>query len=414
MNRNVLLTLAITIASELSSSIVGGPIYDVFLYEVTQSTMMMGLISGAFGLSQFLLFFVLAKYGDTVQYHSALSHTFWLGLLVLVASVLSFVPWIQPILVSFLFLASTLGGLYYGLRNPWMQTLFTREIKAFSQESLWFSRKRISGQIGSLVGTGLTIIVFLVCGQEWDMTVMRIVLLCGLVPFVVSLGLTRKFQHLDDFQHDLSNDMSLNTALIEKSANDMAKSRRTRWTLVATELLFMSGAGAVVAFLPVFLKETYNMSPSALLLVSLFTLLTNAILTKLCDYLSSKIGAKWSIVFFSLSGTACMFTLATTQYWNMGESSDSLGIQILVGLVCVLRSSLLNSTAGVQDSLLMDHVDDQDKTAFNGVECLNTATWVGSAVIGGLLIEWHGYYLCFFSTGVIYLLACIGLLSLPV
>lgn len=51
----------------------------------------------------------------------------------------------------------------------------------------------------------------------------------------------------------------------------------------------------------------------------------------------------------------------------------------------------------------MDHVPPHARARWNSLEGLTVFTWSGSAVLGGYIIDTHGYRVCFVITACVYL-----------
>ncbi|RHZ23414.1 hypothetical protein DYB26_004043 [Aphanomyces astaci] len=68
----------------------------------------------------------------------------------------------------------------------------------------------------------------------------------------------------------------------------------------------------------------------------------------------------------------------------------------------VFRSGFMRCSEPLRTSLMMDYVPQHLRGRWNSLEGLTQFTYSGSAVVGGYLIERHGYRLCFFITAVIY------------
>jgi MFS family permease len=65
----------------------------------------------------------------------------------------------------------------------------------------------------------------------------------------------------------------------------------------------------------------------------------------------------------------------------------------------------MNASYPVQRAILMDVVSKNARGKWNSLEGLTSFTWTGSAVLGGYLIDQHGYGFTFFITGAIYIAA---------
>lgn len=73
-------------------------------------------------------------------------------------------------------------------------------------------------------------------------------------------------------------------------------------------------------------------------------------------------------------GTACLFGLVF------------LDNPLACSALFILRTGIMNSTVGLEKSILMDIVPKSLRAKVNSVEGFITFSWTGSAVLGGLLV----------------------------
>ena len=67
----------------------------------------------------------------------------------------------------------------------------------------------------------------------------------------------------------------------------------------------------------------------------------------------------------------------------------------------------MNCAKPLERSILMDAVVREDRGKWNSLESLMSASWSGSAVLGGFLSDFRGYRFCFLVTGCVYAFACL-------
>ena len=73
----------------------------------------------------------------------------------------------------------------------------------------------------------------------------------------------------------------------------------------------------------------------------------------------------------------------------------------------VLRSALLNSMMGLSRSIIMDFCRKRHRTFFSAMESVSTLSFSGSAAIGGVLADKHGYRSTFGVTAGFYVLSAL-------
>ena len=72
----------------------------------------------------------------------------------------------------------------------------------------------------------------------------------------------------------------------------------------------------------------------------------------------------------------------------------------------------MNSTKPLTKSILMDFVPKHQRGRWQSLESVNMATWSGSAVLGGYLIDEYGFAGIFCATAVMQACAMIPLLKI--
>jgi len=77
-----------------------------------------------------------------------------------------------------------------------------------------------------------------------------------------------------------------------------------------------------------------------------------------------------------------------------------LGFEIALFLT---RGSMMRCSEPIRLSILMDNVPQHLRGRWNALEGLTMFSYSGSAVVGGYLIERHGYRYCFYITAIVYI-----------
>ena len=400
---NIILILIITFTTSLAFSVTYGLFYYIYIDQITNSSITLGLIVAMYGATQLFMVFFMIKFG---KYDNFIKWTFVPGAFTIAANLLSLTDFNNDVIIVFLFVSNALAGCFFGLRNPWLQTIFPRDVRRVSPDSYWFSTKWMIDQLGSIMGPIISLL-FLLCISQ-DNNNVKTILNIGWFIFIVPIFLifALKFQTIE-YQDSLINQENQNSLSLTLTCG--SQSRKIRWILIITDLIFMFGAGMSVAYLPLFLKLEWEMSTITLSIIYVLYSIINSIFTKLCDITSRNIGPKWTLFLFRFSGTLLSLFLAVTYYWH---SRSDLS-RVILSIVCILRSGFFNSTSGISSSLLMDHTPDHSRSKWNAVECINSATWAGSSVLGGVIIWWKGYYVCFLITAVVYFIGCLGILQIP-
>ncbi|KPI87469.1 hypothetical protein ABL78_3458 [Leptomonas seymouri] len=150
------------------------------------------------------------------------------------------------------------------------------------------------------------------------------------------------------------------------------------------------GSGMTMRYISLFFVEDYKTSPvtllSASLLISPLTALTSFIVQRSGDFY---VGRLPSTIIVRLIGTTLLLLMGTT----------TLPLNVMLPIY-MFRNALMNSTAGVTRSVIMDCVRKENRAKWSAFESFSSFTWSGSAVFGGYIAAAHGYKGTFVITAV--------------
>lgn len=168
--------------------------------------------------------------------------------------------------------------------------------------------------------------------------------------------------------------------------------------LAVSECVSGLASGMTVEYFPVFFKDEVGLSPVSLciLLAVVPACLTAASMAARC--ISRHAGRVQTIAAFKATGVCLLLLLATRRgLWRR---------QALVMAVYVLRTSAMNATYPLEKSIVMDYSPSDQRGRWNSLDAVTAFGWSGSALLGGWIIQWHGFATVFLAT------ACMQLVSL--
>lgn len=90
--------------------------------------------------------------------------------------------------------------------------------------------------------------------------------------------------------------------------------------------------------------------------------------------------------------------LGTISLLLMAVSHDVADQSVLF----VFHGAFMQCTEPLRRSLLMDFVPKSHRARWNSLEGLTVASWAGSAVLGGIIVDAYGYRLCFIAAALVY------------
>eukprot|EP00929_Paragymnodinium_shiwhaense_P009940 TRINITY_DN11436_c0_g1_i2.p1 TRINITY_DN11436_c0_g1~~TRINITY_DN11436_c0_g1_i2.p1 ORF type:complete len:257 (+),score=34.91 TRINITY_DN11436_c0_g1_i2:1098-1868(+) len=239
--------------------------------------------------------------------------------------------------------------------------------------------------LSSAIGT--TLVAACACfGLDWSLPTLQAILMVGNLAFIPTAAVLFMYRE------------ALPTVKEDASETMMAASKATSiipYLVTACEFITCVGAGMTVKFFNLFFIEDFHFSPAQINLLAGTYVLTIAAFMKGLQLVSKRIGrAQASFVAFLLNGL--LFLLLA--------KIRSLPLLLLVFLV---RGGLSNATGPIDKSILMDFTPSSTRGRWNAVSSIASATWSGSAFLGGYLSDAHGYRWTFFVTGLIYLCSCV-------
>ncbi|RHY32235.1 hypothetical protein DYB32_002742 [Aphanomyces invadans] len=176
--------------------------------------------------------------------------------------------------------------------------------------------------------------------------------------------------------------------------------RHVPYLLFFADFVICNGAGMTISFFPVFFQHDYGLTPSQ---VNILYFVQPLLIVVLSYFTQRTIE---TVVATRIFATLCLGAMAFVTplpveiglfLLRCGDSSVAIPHVLLRH-----RSGFMRCSEPLRTSLLMDYVPQHLRGRWNSLEGLTQFTYSGSAVVGGYLIERHGYRFCFFITAVIY------------
>jgi MFS family permease len=153
--------------------------------------------------------------------------------------------------------------------------------------------------------------------------------------------------------------------------------------IVLTDVCFGLASGMSVRFFPLFFMDTYNLSPMAVSGIYVLSPLLTSLASFLAQRTSHHLGRVSTTITCKLLGVSLLFLMCFLDYHHVSAFA--------VIPVYILRTALMNSTKPLTRSIIMDAVPKEDRGKWNSLESVTMATWSGSAVLGGLLVDEYGF-----------------------
>ena len=417
LNHNVRLVLLFTFMQSLGRGIWMGNVLSTFIYILSDSSSeLLGLTSAATGITMTIVVFPSGLLADRLRRDWMLRAAAIFGLISV--GILFFAN-----NLTMIFVALIIWGLYQGITRPALEAIFADSVPK-GNRSVFYSWRQLFGQIGMAIAPFLNIILFLIFGDEWDLSILKLVMIVGLIFSTISLVSMFWFSDKKSLEEPNENLIeepiesfsitpelypNQNINLLNKEVSARAKNKRRviptkyiPYVLVGCNIIIGLGAGMTVKFFPVFFMEEYALSPINVQIIFGLTSIATGLSSLLAQKLSRGSGRPQIIFLSQAFATACLGIIATyPPLW------------ILVG-VFILRGSFMNAAQPLSRSILMDIVPKEKRGIWNSLEALAWGLfWNVSAVVGGYLIgHANNFRLNFLVTMGIYVLGTLPIILL--
>eukprot|EP01059_Diplonema_ambulator_P002512 TRINITY_DN12128_c1_g1_i1.p1 TRINITY_DN12128_c1_g1~~TRINITY_DN12128_c1_g1_i1.p1 ORF type:complete len:513 (+),score=137.94 TRINITY_DN12128_c1_g1_i1:40-1539(+) len=245
----------------------------------------------------------------------------------------------------------------------------------------------------ALYGTGpiVCLIIFAALGDKWSVTDLSIIIIVGLVIRLPCAVLCFYFN--DDFT--LPSDSK---AVTEEESTGMSTKKHSLvpYYYFASDCLWCFGSGMTVKFFQIFFQDDLGMSPVAVMSVVAAQPFLVIPFTFLSTWLSLKIGRVQADILLWYCGISCL--LAMAYIGSRGGFNSHIKNRTAVLGLWFMRAGFLQSTAAIQNSIIMDYVPKKERAKWAALGSITAAGWCGSAAVGGALINLHGYSFVFLTS----------------
>ncbi|UCG02868.1 MAG: MFS transporter [Candidatus Heimdallarchaeota archaeon] len=320
------------------------------------------------------------------------------------ASIVGFIGLVCALLATdiiMIFVALLFWGLFQGMNRPSLEAIFADSVESGNRSRI-YAWNHLSRQIAMASGPFVNIILFLFLGDVWEIQILKIVMISGLLISMSSLAVMNLFddkkslgkasEHLDivptsEFNSNDDNNMFRGSLLITI-------------ILLISNLIIGFGAGMTIKFFPIFFMKQYNLTPIPVQLIMGTTSIITGFTSIFAQRSSLKRGRAEMIFIVQGIATVCLFVI-----------SFYPPIIILVPIF-LARGSLMNASQPLSRSILMDVVPKRNRGKVNSLQALAWGMfWNFSAAIGGFLIgPSNNFRSCFIVTTSLYVIGTLLIL----
>lgn len=159
----------------------------------------------------------------------------------------------------------------------------------------------------------------------------------------------------------------------------------TPTVIVATDIAFALASGMSIKYFSIMFMEDYGLSPIMVSWIYVLCPIFTSLSSFASQHASRRLGRVSTTIGFKFAGVSLLFLMCYLDYTKATAA--------LVVPVFVARTALMNGTKALTRSIVMDSVPKEARAKWNSLESVTGATWAGSAVIGGLLVDRYGFLL---------------------
>jgi len=399
LNSNVKLSFLFEALQSFGRGIWMGNIFSLYVILFVESSKgvfgftaneLLGITAGVSGIAMTAIVFPAGIMADKYRRQNMLRVSAIVGIFAMLC--LAAANSILMILIAML-----LWGAFQGLTRPAFESILADSLQSGNRSGI-YAKIHLVRQIAMASGPFLNVILFILLGDKWDISILKNVMLIGII---ISLASTFILFFFRDDRSMGTESESLILTSNENNVDQTKLAKRIPILLVTSNVLIGMGAGMTIKFFPVFFRSIYNLQPISVQLIMGTTAIFTGIFGILAQRLSLRKGRATMIFVVQFSATLCLIAIGFYP-----------AVLLLIPLF-ILRGSLMNAAQPLSRSILMDVIPKRNRGKWNSVETIAWGLfWNASAVVGGFLIGSNNFQRCFFITAGIYLIGTIPILML--
>jgi MFS family permease len=402
INSNVKLSFLFEALQSFGRGIWMGNIFSLYVILFVESSKgifgltaneLLGITAGVSGIAMTAIVFPAGIMADKYPRQIMLRISAIVGIIAMIT--LAAANSIFVILVAML-----LWGAFQGLARPAFESILADSLPSGNRSGI-YAKQHLVRQIAMASGPFLNVFLFLILGDVWDISILKSVMLIGIIISLISTFTLFFFR--DDRSMGSESEALLHQENSETGEKPILskKAKRVPILLVISDIIVGMGAGMSIKFFPVFFRSIYQMQPISVQMIMGSTAIFTGILGILIQRFSVKKGRVEMIFVVKFLATICLIAIGFYP-----------AVILLIPLF-VMRGSLMNAAHPLSRSILMDIIPKKNRGKWNSVETVAWGLfWNASAVIGGFLIGDNNFQRCFFITAGIYLVGTIPILML--
>lgn len=438
VNHNVFLNLVLSLTYGVSGSLWNGTAFAAYLKLLGHDkNAPLGDIEAVNGLASLITALPIGYMADKVGRSKIIAAG---GLLLLITSVLQIgaLEWVgtsvdfatekqQLTAVIAMGVIMALWGVGDGIVNGPASALYADSIPE-GKRSLYYNYRFVFYMVASAVGPLVSIVLFQTLGDVWDLYHLRMVIYVGMGIEIFNSIVMMLFDDtkaLDESSPESSQETATETPQegCNGEANQQAEGQSQdaelninnstqravsniprsgimtqRWIpyiIFIQGLILAVGSGMTIKFFPLFFKDEVGMSPTQVQLIYFILPFAMVVVSTVGEKLSSwGFGRVQTTLLFACMGVSCLYGMVFFKSYLDHHPF------VLVPIY-VMRSSLMNGSYPLVESILMDFVPKDERARWKSLDSVASFGWCGSAALGGMIADKYDYTHTFLLTAIV-------------
>eukprot|EP00929_Paragymnodinium_shiwhaense_P044277 TRINITY_DN22717_c0_g1_i2.p1 TRINITY_DN22717_c0_g1~~TRINITY_DN22717_c0_g1_i2.p1 ORF type:complete len:496 (+),score=71.10 TRINITY_DN22717_c0_g1_i2:77-1564(+) len=422
--KNVKLSMVLSVLGALVSTMAHGHIFSVFIFELFGDNSSVGFMDSVSGTVSLVVAIPVGIAVDKMPRTKLLGGCAVAGLLAAVTGGLAVVvgphmvgagesleepPSVPRGFVVLMMISLALWGAFFTATTSCSLALFTDSVPSGSRRTDLFATKTTVTLIGHSSGPLLALLCTVFQGNDWKLTHMSYALIPGFALMPVMCWLLTLYEEVDasklrGLQRGLLEDESPKAAGGRQSSEEARteKASIVPYVVLVSELITAVGAGMTVKFFGLWFKNVFKFSPAGLCAIQAVTPLAIAVAVQVLSRvvrLAAQLHPGGSpvtvMLVFWMAATGCLVMMTRVEDWR------------LLVLLHLSRTALANCKEPLTRAILADSIPTSQRGRWNAVHSLTSITWTGSAALGGVLCDRYGYGQTFIFTAGLYSVAAL-------
>lgn len=296
-----------------------------------------------------------------------------------------------------------LWGVFQGLSQPSAESILANSLPS-GERSKPYARIHMFRQFGMASGPVLNTILFLILGDKWELGILKIVMITGLIisltSIIIMLFLKDRNEMGEESEGILAKEQE---GTLKQKKVSLKKKQAVPLILISSSFIIGAGAGMTVKFFPVFFRDIYSFQPIAVQIILGVSFFITGLISVYTQKHSVKRGRPQMIILVQGLSIICLAGMALYP-----------PVWLLIPLF-IARGALMNAAQPLNRSIMMDFVPKSKRGFWNSLQTVAWGLfWNASAAIGGFLIGDNNYALCFFITAIVYIVGTLpNILLIP-